>query len=79
MAYHDDALPFDMRVIEIEPDAYTDALENEVMRFCEELDRRADEFIADFEKSLRTPLMERMPVLRKAMGEVEPELEEALI
>jgi hypothetical protein len=79
MVYHDDALPFDMRTIEIEPDAYTDALENEIMAFCEELDRRADEFIADFEKSLRTPLMERMPILRKTMGKLEPELEESLI
>lgn len=73
MPYHDEAMPFDFRVIEIAPDAYTDALENEVMEFCEELDDRADEFIADFEKSLKTPLMERMPLLRKAMGETEEE------
>lgn len=64
MVYHDDALPFDHRVIEVEPDQYTDALENEVMSFCEELDERADEFIADFEKSTKGIAMrEAMPVL----------------
>jgi hypothetical protein len=74
MVYHDEALPFDMRVIEIQPDAYTDALENEVMKFCEELDQRAEEFIADFDKSLRTPIMDRMPVLSLVMSEGEEEL-----
>lgn len=64
MVYHDEALPFDHRVIEVEPDSYTDALENEVMEFCEELDRRAEEFIADFEKSTKGIAMrEAMPVL----------------
>ena len=69
MAFHPDALPFDMRIIEVERDSYTDALENEVLRACEELDRRADEFIADFEKNLNAPILQTMPILRRELGQ----------
>ena len=70
MPYHDDAMPFDHCVIEVEKDQYTDNLSNEVLSFCEELDRRAEEFISDFEKSMKGITMkESMPTLFKQLGE----------
>lgn len=69
MVYHDQALPFDYRVIEVEPDQYTDDLGGEVMLFCEELDRRADEFIDDFRNSLSGKSMrESMPILHSQLA-----------
>jgi len=70
MPYHDEAMPFDHCVIETTPDSYTDNLENEVMQFCEELDRRADEFISDFRKSMDGQSMRlAMPALFKKLEE----------
>lgn len=64
MVYHDEAMPFDHRVIEVEPDQYTQDLGGEILKFCEELDNRADEFLADFARSLAGVAMkDAMPVL----------------
>lgn len=64
MVYNPDAMPFDHRVIEVTPDQYTQDLGGEVLSFCEELDRRANEFIEDFEKSMNGVAMrEAMPTL----------------
>jgi len=72
MVYHDEALPFDHRVIEVTPSQYTADLGNEVLSFCEELDRRAGEFISDFEKSTQGIAMrEAMPILFANLEPVE--------
>lgn len=64
MVYNPDAMPFDHRVIEVTPDQYTQDLGGEVLLFCEELDKRADEFIEDFEKTMNGVAMrEAMPTL----------------
>ena len=66
MVYHDEAMPFDYRVIEVEPDQYTDDLGVEMLKFCEELDQRSEEFIDDFEKSMSgVGMLDSMPVLRR--------------
>jgi len=75
MIYHDEAMPFDYRVMEITPNSYTDNLGNEVMEFCDELTRRTDEFIDDFEKSLSgIAIWEAMPTLSESLAceEVSP-------
>ena len=70
MIYHDDALPFEHKVLEVTPDQYTADLGGEVLSFCEELDRRALEFIYDFEKSMRGGTMsEVMPILSSQLKE----------
>ena len=64
MPYHPDCLPFDHIVIETTPDQYTDNLMNEVLTFCEELDKRSEEFISDYEKRMEGKEMkEVMPAL----------------
>lgn len=74
MPYHDDAMPFDYRVIEVDQARYTDNLAGEVLKFCEELDRRAEEFISDFEKSMQgLGMRESMPNLFKQLEHVEVE------
>lgn len=76
MVYHDEAMPFDHHVIEVEPDEYTDNLSNEVLSFCEELDRRAEEFISDFEKSMQgVSMRSAMP---KLFGQIK-DREESII
>lgn len=72
VVYHPDALPLDFQVIEVTPDDYTMSLESEVLEFCEELAERADEFIAEFEASLRVSIIDSMPVL-KSMLKTKPE------
>jgi len=68
MVYHDQAQPLECHVIETEPDQYTKNLGEEVMKFCEELDRRAEEFISDFEKTLTgESILAAMPILQKSL------------
>ena len=77
MVYHDDALPFEHKVLEVTPDQYTQDLGGEVLSFCEELERRHEEFIDDFEKSMNGVAMkEAMPVL---FAQLETTDEEGLI
>ena len=64
MVYHDDAMPFEHKVLEVTPDQYTQDLGGHVLEFCKELDERADEFIEDFDKSLKGASAEEvMPIL----------------
>jgi hypothetical protein len=68
LPYNPDAMPLDHRVIEVTPDQYTDDMGNEIMKACEELDRRAEEFISDFEKTLTgESILAAMPVLQKSL------------
>lgn len=64
MVYHDDDLPFEHKELEVTPDQYTQDLGGHVLEFCKELDYRADEFIEDFDKSLKGASAEEvMPIL----------------
>lgn len=74
MIYHPDAMPFDYKVWEVSPDQYTQDLGGEVLSFCEELDRRADEFIDDFEKSMSgVSMKEAMPILEAQIARMDEE------
>jgi len=68
MVYHDEAMPFDHAIIEVEPDGYTDNLGNEIMEFCEELDKKADEYLSDFERKMNgLHVRDVMPVLYRQL------------
>ena len=69
MVYNPDAMPFDHLVLQVQPDQYTQDLGGEVLAFCEELDRRAEEFIEDFEKMMSGVAM------REAMPELYAQIE----
>jgi len=72
MVFHDDAEPFTHAEFEIEPDQYTADLGGEVLKFCEELDRRAEEFISDYEESMTgAGMKEAMPILFRQNDQVE--------
>lgn len=74
--YNPEALPFDFKVIEVEPDSYTSALGEHVRAFCDELEERAEEFIADFERRMNgTEVKEAMPILSRL---IEPKLESVI-
>lgn len=49
VVYNPDCMPFDFKAIEVVPTQYTADLGGAVTEFCVELERRADEFISDFE------------------------------
>lgn len=72
--YNPEAIPLDFKVIEVEPNDYTAELGAEVTRFCDELESRAEEFIADYEKRIKgKSVLEVMPVL-SSMIHPEPEM-----
>ena len=73
MVFHPDAHPCIHKVIETEPDNYTDNLENEVLKFCEELDQMAEEYIADYDKILAgSSMISAMPILQRQLTTQSP-------